>query len=72
MAIRKIIVNLVDSLVIWLYNKHLDTQKGNIMKAFILGTVFGLILATVGFSGVARMLDKSVDKVKEVTQEQAK
>jgi hypothetical protein len=42
------------------------------MKTFILGTVFGIIVATVGFSGIARMLDKSVDKVKEVTIEQAK
>ena len=42
------------------------------MKAFILGTVFGLILATVGFSGIARILDKSVDTVKTQSQEMAK
>jgi hypothetical protein len=42
------------------------------MKAFILGTVFGLILATVGFSGIARMLDKGVDTVKTHSQEMAK
>jgi hypothetical protein len=72
MATRKIIVNLVDRLAFWLYNKHLDTQKGNIMKAFILGTVFGLILATVGFSGIARMLDKGVDQVKVQSTELAK
>jgi hypothetical protein len=42
------------------------------MKAFILGTVFGLILATVGFSGMARMLDKGVDSVKTHSQEMAK
>ena len=33
------------------------------MKAFIAGTVFGLVLATVGFSGIAKMLDHGVDKV---------
>jgi len=33
------------------------------MKGFILGTVFGLVLATVGFSGIAKMLDKGVDTV---------
>jgi hypothetical protein len=42
------------------------------MKTFILGTVFGLILATVGFSGMARMLDKGVDTIKTQSQEMAK
>jgi hypothetical protein len=42
------------------------------MKSFILGTIFGLILATVGFSGIARMLDKGVDQVKVQSQELAK
>jgi hypothetical protein len=42
------------------------------MKAFILGTVFGLILATVGFGGIARMLDKGVETVKTQSQELAR
>lgn len=42
------------------------------MKAFIAGTVFGLVLATVGFSGIARMLDKGVDTVKEKSVEMSK
>jgi hypothetical protein len=42
------------------------------MKAFILGTVFGLVLATVGFSGIARMLDHGVEKVKTQSVEMAK
>lgn len=42
------------------------------MKGFILGTVFGLVLATVGFSGIARMLDKGVNTVKTQSQEMAK
>jgi len=42
------------------------------MKAFIAGTVFGLVLATVGFSGMARMLDKGVDKVKTTSMEMSK
>ena len=42
------------------------------MRAFIMGTIFGLILATVGFSGIARMLDKGVDTVKEKSVEMAK
>lgn len=42
------------------------------MKAFILGTIFGLVLATVGFGGIARMLDKGIDSVKTHSQEMAK
>lgn len=42
------------------------------MKMFVLGTVFGLVLATVGFSGMARMLDKGIDTVKTQSQEMAK
>ena len=34
------------------------------MKAFIIGTVFGLVLATVGFSGIAKMLDKGLTQLK--------
>jgi hypothetical protein len=42
------------------------------MKGFILGTVFGLVLATVGFSGIAKIMDKGVDTVKTHSQEMAK
>ena len=42
------------------------------MRSFILGTIFGLILATVGFSGIARMLDKGVETVKTQSQELAR
>jgi hypothetical protein len=42
------------------------------MRAFIAGTIFGLILATVGFSGIARMLDKGVDTVKEKSVEMSR
>jgi len=42
------------------------------MRNFILGTIFGLIIATVGFSGIARMLDTGVTKVQEMSREAAK
>lgn len=42
------------------------------MKAFIAGTIFGLVLATVGFSGIARIMDNGVAKVQEVSKEAAK
>jgi hypothetical protein len=42
------------------------------MKLFIAGTIFGLIIATVGLSGVARMFDNGVAKVQDISKEAAK
>ena len=42
------------------------------MKNFILGTVFGIVIATVGFSGIAKLLDNGVNKTKAIVQEQVK
>lgn len=46
-------------------------RKAN-MKNFVIGTIFGLVLATVGFSGIAKMLDNGIDTVKTQSQEMAK
>lgn len=40
------------------------------MKYFV-GFILGIIVATVGFSGIAKLLDNSVNKVKEVATEKA-
>jgi hypothetical protein len=37
---------------------------------FIAGVIVGIVIATVGFSGIAKMADKGVDTIKEVTIEQ--
>jgi hypothetical protein len=42
------------------------------MSKLLIGFVLGIVVATVGFSGIARMLDNGVNKVKEVSQEQVK
>ena len=42
------------------------------MRNLIVGFVFGLVVATVGFSGVARLLDKGVETIKTQSQELAK
>jgi hypothetical protein len=48
-------------------------QKGhNQMKGFILGTVFGIVICTVGFNGIAKILDTGVSKVQEISKEAAK
>jgi len=41
------------------------------MTNFIAGTIFGIIIATIGFSGVAKLLDSGVEKTKQVVKEQA-
>jgi hypothetical protein len=42
------------------------------MKMFIAGTIFGLVIATVGVSGLARMFDNGVSKIQEASKEAAK
>ena len=42
------------------------------MKGFILGTIFGIIVCTVGFNGIARILDTGVAKVQDISKEAAK
>jgi hypothetical protein len=42
------------------------------MIKFVVGVVFGVMIATVGFSGVARMLDTGVSKVKATSVELAR
>lgn len=41
------------------------------MKTFIAGFVLGVVVATVGVSGVANILDKGVTTVKTHSQELA-
>ena len=42
------------------------------MSKLLIGFILGIVVSTVGFSGIARMLDNRVNKVKEVSQEQVK
>ena len=42
------------------------------MKAFVLGTIFGIVLTTVGLSGLFKMFDNGVAKVQQVTKEAAR
>ncbi len=39
---------------------------------FILGTIFGIVVATVGFTGIAKMLDNGVEKTKAIAVEGVK
>ena len=42
------------------------------MKTFVIGTIFGILICTVGVSGIARIFDNGVAKVQEVSKEAAK
>ena len=42
------------------------------MKNFVFGTIFGLVIATVGFTGLARIADRAVDVTKLQAQDLAK
>lgn len=42
------------------------------MRTFIYGTVFGIVVATIGFAGIARMLDKAVTATKTQAVELSK
>ena len=41
------------------------------MTKFLIGFVAGLVVATVGFSGVARIMDSGVQTIQQTTQELA-
>jgi hypothetical protein len=48
------------------------TKGEFIMRNLLIGFVLGLVVSTVGFSGVARILDTGVTKVQEAAKEAAK
>lgn len=37
---------------------------------FALGTLFGIVVATIGFTGLATLADRAVDGVKKTATEQ--
>jgi len=39
------------------------------MSKFFVGFILGVVVATIGFSGVARLLDSGVEVVKEKSQD---
>ena len=42
------------------------------MRNFILGAIFGIVAATIGFSGMSALLDKGVEQVKSIAKEASK
>ena len=42
------------------------------MINLLVGFILGVVVSTVGFSGIAKIADSGVEKVKQVTVEQVK
>ena len=42
------------------------------MTKLIIGFVLGVIVSTIGFTGLARVADRGVEQLKETSQEVAK
>lgn len=42
------------------------------MKGYIIAFVLGMVVATVGISGIAKIFDNGVQKVQEYSKEAAK
>ena len=42
------------------------------MTKFVAGIITGIVICTVGFTGIARMFDNGVAKVQEVAKDAAK
>ena len=38
------------------------------MRNFLLGVIVGIVIATVGFSGIAKLLDKGVNAIKHISR----
>jgi hypothetical protein len=39
------------------------------MMQFIIGVILGIMIATIGVTGVAKMADSGVDKIKTIIKE---
>jgi len=42
------------------------------MRNFIFGFIVGVIVSAVGFTGIARLMDRGVNKIKQVSTEMAR
>jgi hypothetical protein len=41
------------------------------MRNILIGIVIGIVIATIGFSGVARLLDRGVQTIQQTSKELA-
>jgi hypothetical protein len=53
------------------FNRHVKSQE-NIVFKFVAGFVLGVVIASVGYSGISRILDKGVNEIQTQSKELAK
>ena len=41
------------------------------MRTFVYGTIFGIVVATIGFTGIGRIADRGVQTIQEQSKELA-
>ena len=58
---------MVAGLKLLVINTQNNSLENNMQ--FIIGIIFGIVISTIGFSGVAKVLDKSVDTIKQTSQQ---
>lgn len=56
-------------MIIQQYKKHFATKIPNVMFNFISGTIFGIIVATIGFAPVAKTLDGMMLNIQKTASE---
>ena len=54
---------------VWLYNTHINNAIGEEMFSHLISFILGIVVATVGFTGIANIADKGVSKVQEAVKE---
>ena len=52
-------------------NKIVIPKQRSVELKFILGLLLGIVIATVGFNVLAKLLDSGANKIKSVVEEQA-
>jgi hypothetical protein len=62
----------VDRLFDLSYNLNTETHTRSRQMGYIIAFVLGIVVATVGFTGIAKIGDQAVDKVQVITKEAAK
>ena len=58
---------MVAGLKLLAINTLINSLENNMQ--LIIGIILGIVVSTIGFSGVAKVLDKSVDTIKQTSQQ---
>lgn len=51
------------------YSIEIENESEKKMTKLVIGFILGVVVSTIGFAGVARVLDRAVDTVKTTSYE---